>query len=87
MHPSRAVSLAYLCLGALVVVWGAITVAEQITFGGALLLVGGAMLLGATLYRLARDESSPIVTEYGPLTYALLGGATLFALGIVVQLL
>ena len=87
LHPSRAVTLAFLCLGASFVVWGASAVSEQVTLAGVVVLVGGAGMLGSTLYRLVRSESNPIVTEYGRQTYALLAGAAIFALGIVLQLL
>ncbi|WP_135667155.1 hypothetical protein [Halorhabdus rudnickae] len=86
LHPSRAVSLAYLCLGVLLAVWGAVSVGES-TLGGAMVLVGGIVLLVSSLYGLVRYEINPIVTEYGLQTYALLAGAAIFALGVVVQLI
>ena len=87
MHPSRAVSLAYLCLATLLVVWGVSIVSETVTLAGTLVLVGGVVLLGSSLYGLTHYESNPTVTEYGLQTYALLAGAAIFALGIVLRLL
>ncbi|WP_181685540.1 hypothetical protein [Halorhabdus salina] len=64
VHPSRAVSVAYLSVGFHMTAWGIVTVGES-TLRGGMVLVGGVVLLVSGLYGLVNDESTPIVTEYG----------------------
>lgn len=43
------------------------------------------ILFGGSLYGLVRYEENPIVTEYGPQAYSLMGASLLWTLGLVLE--
>lgn len=87
MHPSRLVSLALLGVGVLLIAQAGLIDGFQATASTILLLLGGIALLGSSLYGLVQYENSPIVTEYGVMTYLLLFGLLLWAVGMTARLI
>lgn len=87
MHPSRLVSLTSLVVSVLIISQSVLIGELQVTASTVLLLLGGIILLGSSLYGLVRYEENPIVTEYGPMTYLFLFGSLLFAIGMTVRLI
>ena len=85
MHPSRLVSLTTLVVSVLIIAQSILIGELQATASTALLLSGGIILLGSSLYGLVRYEENPIVTEYGPMTYLFLFGSLLLSAGIIIQ--
>ena len=74
MHPSRLVSLCCAGVGVLFVSQTAVG-SFQLDLEHGWQLFGGAALVVASLYAAVRYETEPIVTEYGPTTYLLVGVA------------
>jgi len=85
MHPSRLVSMTTLVVSVLIIAQSVLIGELQATASTALLLSGGTILLGSSLYGLVRYEENPIVTEYGPRTYLFLFGSLLLSAGIIIQ--
>ncbi|WP_318568155.1 hypothetical protein [Salinigranum marinum] len=85
MHPSRAVALSLLVVALLTLLQVGIADRPRLTAVAVLRFVGGIVLLVGSLYGLLRYETSPTVTEYGPKAYLLVGAASLWAVGLVVQ--
>jgi len=86
MHPSRAVALSVLVVALLTLLQVAIADGPRLTAASVLGFVSGVVLLVGSLYGLLRYETNPIVTEYGPMAYLLVGAASLWAVGLVGQL-
>jgi len=86
VHPSRLVSVCFLLVGVLLLVDAGVS-GEFRSLGAVLRISGGAVLTVGGLYGAARYEESPIVTEYGAVTYLLLLGFGLWAVGLLAQIL
>lgn len=96
IHPSRLVAICFFVVSVLSLT--SFAVDSEVQFSAltalsadgaltALQLFGSAFLFVASLYGIVRYEENPIVTEYGPTTYLLVGGALLYAIGLTGQLL
>ncbi|ACV47098.1 MULTISPECIES: hypothetical protein [Halomicrobium] len=77
MHPSRVVALCFLGVSLLLVAQLGLVSPFTLTLPTVVQLLGAAMLVLGSLYGLVRYEENPIVTEYGPEAYLLIG-ASLF---------
>jgi len=86
MHPSRLVSLVLLVVSVLIIAQTVLIRELEATTSTIFLLFGGTVLLVSSLYGLVRYEENPIVTEYGPMTYLLLFGLSLWAVGMIARL-
>ncbi|MBO4247543.1 hypothetical protein IL252_06905 [Halomicrobium sp. IBSBa] len=73
MHPSRVVSLCFLGVSLLLVAQLGVVSPFALTLPTVVQLLGAAMLMLGSLYGLVRYEENPIVTEYGPAAYLLIG--------------
>jgi len=85
MHPSRLVSLVLLVVSVLIIAQAVLI--DEATASTGFLLLGGIVLLGGSLYGLVRYEENPIVREYGPMTYLLVFGSLLWAVGMISRLI
>ncbi len=86
MHPSRLVAVCFLFVSVLLLAQVGIAGELRVTAGTALQLIGGVFLLLASLFGLIRYEENPIVSEYGPITYLLVFGLAIWAVGLLLRL-
>lgn len=87
MYPSRLVSLIFLAVSVLIIAQTVLIGELEATPSTIFLLLGGAVLLVSSLYGLVRYKENPIVTEYGLMTYLLLFGLLLWAVGMIARLI
>jgi predicted metal-binding membrane protein len=87
MHPSRTVALSVLAVALLTLLQVGVAGRPRLTTVFVVRLIGAVVLLVGGLYGFVRYETDPIVTEYGPKAYLLVGAASLWAAGLVVQFL
>lgn len=87
MHPSRLISLALLVVSVLAIAQAVLLNGFQANASMIFPLLGGLILFVSSLYGLVRYEDSPIVTEYGAMTYLLLFGLLLWAVGMTARLI
>ncbi|OYR43961.1 hypothetical protein DJ73_13655 [Halorubrum sp. Ea1] len=86
MNPSRLVALCFFFVSVLLLAQVSVGGELRFTIGTVLQLAGGLFLLLTSLYGLARYEENPIVSEYNPLTYLLISGLLLWAVGLLTQI-
>lgn len=87
MHPSRLVAACFLVVGLLDLLYVGVVAGGASTALATLLLGAGVVLVLASVYGLLRYEENPVVTEYGPVAYLLVGGASVQAFGLAAVLL
>jgi len=77
MHPSRTVALCFMGVSLLLFAQLGVASPLVLTVPTLVQLLGAVVLLLGSLYGLVQYDEHPIVTEYGPKAYVLIG-ASLF---------
>lgn len=86
MHPSRLVALCFMGVSLLLLAQLGVASPLALTVPVLVQLFGAIVLLLGSLYGLVQYEENPIVTEYGPKAYVLIGASLFWFVALAVSI-